>query len=105
MAFPRPFVHWLTSGTLFLLLSSAANPLCAQVRTITDSAGRQVQIPTTINRVMAAGPPATVLLYTLAPDKLIGWVQSFEPDQTALLAEPYRSLPRHGRNHRPGRRP
>jgi iron complex transport system substrate-binding protein len=38
----------------------------------TDAAGRHVSIPTKITRVMAAGPPAALALYSLVPDKLIG---------------------------------
>ena len=38
----------------------------AAARTITDSAGRVVEIPDTVTRVHAAGPPASTLLYTLA---------------------------------------
>ena len=40
---------------------------------VTDSAGRHVTIPSAIQRVMPAGPPAALLLYALAPEKLIGW--------------------------------
>ena len=40
---------------------------------VIDSAGRHVTIPTAIQRVMPAGPPAAILLYALAPEKLIGW--------------------------------
>ena len=39
----------------------------AQARTITDSAGRKVEVPDKIERVFAAGPPASILLYMLAP--------------------------------------
>src|SRR5262249_56853913 len=45
----------------------------ASAREIIDSAGRKVQVPDRIARVMAAGPPASVLLYMLAPEKMIGW--------------------------------
>jgi iron complex transport system substrate-binding protein len=55
----------------FLVL--AAVPAIA--RTVTDSAGRKVEIPDTITRVFAAGPPASTLLYVLAPQKMIGWIR------------------------------
>ena len=42
-------------------------------RVVTDSAGRQVDVPDRIGRVFTAGPPASVLLYVLAPDRLAGW--------------------------------
>jgi iron complex transport system substrate-binding protein len=41
----------------------------AGARSVTDSAGRKVEIPETISRVFAAGPPASALLYVLAPQE------------------------------------
>ena len=37
-----------------------------------DDAKRTVSLPASVNRVFAAGAPAEVLLYTLAPDRLAG---------------------------------
>jgi len=37
-----------------------------------DDAKRTVPLPASVGRVFAAGAPAEVLLYTLAPDKLVG---------------------------------
>lgn len=39
----------------------------------TDSAGRIVMLPERINRAMPADTTAAVMLYVLAPDKLVGW--------------------------------
>jgi iron complex transport system substrate-binding protein len=66
-------------------------------RTVTDSAGRQVEIPARIARVLAAGPPASILLYTLAPEKMIGWVRTPSPTEKAYLQESVRELPEYGR--------
>ena len=55
----------------FAALLLAALSLTAaetQARTITDAAGRKVEIPDTVKRVLAAGPPASVLVYVLSPD-------------------------------------
>jgi iron complex transport system substrate-binding protein len=41
----------------------------------TDSAGRRLILPDHIDRAMAADLSAEVLVFALAPDKLIGWVQ------------------------------
>ena len=35
--------------------------------TVTDSAGRAVPVPANVERVFPAGPPAAIMLYTLAP--------------------------------------
>lgn len=66
-------------------------------RTVTDSAGRRVEIPARISRVLAAGPPASILLCTLAPEKMIGWVRTPGPTEKAYLHERVRELPEYGR--------
>ena len=43
--------------------------------TATDATGRTITAPDRVSRVYPAGPPAAVLLYTLAPDLLIGWLE------------------------------
>ena len=53
---------------LILLIATSA-----EARTVTDSAGRKVEVPDKIERVFAAGPPASILLYMLAPEKMTGW--------------------------------
>jgi iron complex transport system substrate-binding protein len=66
-------------------------------RTVTDAAGRRVEIPARISRVLAAGPPASILLYTLAPEKMIGWVRTPSPTEKGYLQERVRELPEYGR--------
>ena len=69
----------------------------AQGRVFTDATGREVELPAKIESVMAAGPPAAVLLYALAPDKMVGWVQEPSAEAKEFLATPYRDLPAYGR--------
>jgi iron complex transport system substrate-binding protein len=69
----------------------------AQTRSIVDSAGREVAIPVAPQRVLAAGPPANVLLYALAPEKMVGWVRELAEAEKPFIAAPYRDLPVHGR--------
>jgi iron complex transport system substrate-binding protein len=68
----------------------------AQSRTITDAAGRKVEIPDKVERVLAAGPPASVLIYVLAPEKLAGWVREPGEAEKALLLPLVRELPTFG---------
>jgi len=63
------------------------------VRRVTDSAGRSVDLPARVSRVLAAGPPASILLYTVAPEKMIGWVRTPNLAEKAFLAESVRDLP------------
>jgi iron complex transport system substrate-binding protein len=76
-----------------LLARSAA----AQGRTIADSAGRKVVLPDRIGHVFAAGPPASVLIYTLAPDMMVGWIRPPTAAEKEFLVASARDLPETGR--------
>jgi iron complex transport system substrate-binding protein len=60
-------------------------PRVARAAALTDAAGRAITVPDRVERVFAAGPPASILLYTFAPDLLLGWARSHEPAQCAFL--------------------
>ncbi|WP_052726595.1 iron ABC transporter substrate-binding protein [Devosia epidermidihirudinis] len=81
----------LASTCLLLTLS------IAEARPFTDAGGRVVEIPEVIEKALPAGPPAAVLLYTLSPAKLAGWVT--EPKGAALnyLSPEAKGLPTYGR--------
>ena len=66
-------------------------------REFTDDAGRKVALPDRITRVYAAGPPASVLVLALAPDKLIGWTRRFRDDESQWVPKKYADLPELGR--------
>lgn len=44
----------------------------AHARRITDMAGRQVEVPEVVTKVYATAPPATYMVYALAPELLAG---------------------------------
>ena len=75
---------------------TVAAPVVAQTRTITDSAGRTVGIPEQVRTVFAAGAPAAILLYVMAPDRMLGWPRANRPDEREFLAQPYADLPELG---------
>lgn len=77
---------------IFLLIAAPAFG-----RSVTDSAGRSVEIPETITRVFAAGPPASTLLYVLAPQDMIGWVRAPRDAEKPFLLPMVRQLPELGR--------
>jgi iron complex transport system substrate-binding protein len=98
----KPLSLWLPTAliaTVFGLLSvvAAEQQSWAADRVVMDSAGRQVKIPSKIDRVLAAGPPAAVVIYTLAPEKLLGWTAPLSDGKKALMPESYASLPVVGR--------
>lgn len=72
-------------------------PRLAHAATITDAGGRTVTIPDKVERVFAAGPPASILLYTFAPDLLLGWTRGHDPEQCALLGAAACDKPEVGR--------
>jgi iron complex transport system substrate-binding protein len=78
---------------LGLLANAAVRPGWAQGRTIVDSVGRRVSVPDRVARVMAAGPPASILLYALAPDALVGWVPQLPANAKPFVLPAVRDLP------------
>lgn len=94
----RGFLARLSQVFLLLCVGvAAAASAQAAGRTIVDSAGRSVTLPDHVERVLAAGPPASTLLYVLAPDKMVGWVREPGAGEKEFLAAPYRDLPAYGR--------
>lgn len=86
-----------------MLRSMLAIVLCvwaagiSHAATVTDSGGRAVTLPDTIEKVFASGPPASILLYMLAPEKMTGWPNSLRETERPYVAEAYRDLPALGR--------
>ena len=85
--------------TVLALLGAGvlARPSWAQGRTITDSAGRKIVLPDRISRVFVAGPSASILVYTLAPDMMVGWVRAPTAAEKEFLTAAARDLPETGR--------
>lgn len=88
---PRCAMRLLLAAVI-LVLGTAAG-----ARTFTDSAGRTVDIPDTVEAVYAAGPPAMVQVYALGPQALTGWPRAPYPQEPPYIAAPYRDLPGTGR--------
>jgi len=65
-------------------------------RTVTDSAGRTVDVPEKIERVFGAGGPAAILLYVLAPDLMVGWPRVPREEEKPFLTPGARVLPEVG---------
>ena len=72
--------------TLIAGLSAAAlAPHAAWAESVTDAAGRNVPVPAKVTRVFPAGPPAAILLYTLAPELLIGWPRANRAEECVYM--------------------
>ena len=85
----------LVSAVTIAFLSVCSASVLA--RPFTDAGGRTVEIPDTVTRVLTAGPPASVLVYVLAPDKLTGWVREPNAQEKEFLAPSVQNLPTYGR--------
>jgi len=75
---------------LFLLLLLARSTRAAD---FVDSAERYVVLPDRISRVMAADQSAAVLVFVLAPEKLVGWSRPLSRGQRAYLPAKFARLP------------
>jgi iron complex transport system substrate-binding protein len=65
----------------------------AQTRTVVDSVGRRVELPVHVGRVMPAGPPASILLYAVAPESMMGWVPAPSDEAKPFLLPSARAKP------------
>ena len=65
-------------------------------REITDMAGRTVIVPDTIEKVFPTDPTAGIFLYTLVPDRLLGWNYELNDTEKSIILEKYHDLPNFG---------
>jgi iron complex transport system substrate-binding protein len=72
-------------------------PSFGEARPFTDSAERRIDIPDEVRRVFPAGPPASVALYVVAPEKMLGWTRAPGPEARPFLPMRYADLPELGR--------
>ena len=83
-----------------LLAGALAAPALARAqdaRLVIDDAGRRVTVPARTGRVFAAGPPASIALFALAPDTLLGWTTSWREEEKVFVDERWATLPVTGR--------
>jgi iron complex transport system substrate-binding protein len=79
------------AATLFAVGTSAARAA------VTDATGRAIAAPEKVARVFPAGSPAAILLYTLAPDLLLGWPRANRPEECAYMLPDVCARPEVGR--------
>lgn len=63
---------------------------------VVDMAGRTIKLPKTINKVFATGPTGSIMLYTLNPDKMVGWNYDLREGEKRFILEKYHELPNLG---------
>jgi len=85
------------SALILLALAWLAVPAQAEDRLFADGAGRQVHVPQHVARVFAAGSPAAITIFALAPDALLGWTEPVRTEEKPFLPLRYAELPSLGR--------
>ncbi len=91
----RSPIAWMT----FLLLALLAGT--GRAGGFVDAAERYVVVPDRIGRVMTANPAADVLVFVLAPEKLLGWSAPLSRGQRAYIPAKFARLPIVGGTVRP----
>jgi iron complex transport system substrate-binding protein len=88
----------LSRRTLLAALPAAlVLPGRARAANVTDGAGRAVPVPARVERVFPAGPPAAIMLYTLAPQLLMGWPRANSAAEREFLLPEIGARPEVGR--------
>jgi iron complex transport system substrate-binding protein len=90
----RRSLFGLSAGVLAALILPSRR---ASANAFTDSAGRRVDIPDPVRRIFPAGPPASVTLFAVAPEKMLGWTRAPSAAARLFLPKRYADLPEIGR--------
>jgi iron complex transport system substrate-binding protein len=87
----------LTRRALLAASVMLLRPSAARANSVTDAAGRAIQVPESVARVFPAGPPAAIMIYTLAPDLLLGWPRANRAEECAFMLPDVCARPEVGR--------
>ena len=63
---------------------------------IMDMAGRTVELPDKVEKIFSTGPVGTIVLYSLNPDKMVGWNYDLRDGEKEFILEKYHDLPNLG---------
>ncbi len=78
---------------IFLVLFCPSTAWGGEIREMVDMAGRRLVVPAHPQRVYSTNPIGTTLIYTLAPDQLMGWNYPLKEEEKHFLLPRYRDLP------------
>ena len=93
-------------AVVFLMITAALSAGCrgaaretaepVETRLFTDSAGRRVEVPVTIDRIAVSGPLAQMYLFALCPDRLAGISSGWSDEALLYIDDKYADLPEIG---------
>ena len=78
---------------LFLTPSTVEN---SGAKNVTDMIGRSIEIPQSLNKVVATSPPMTTVVYMIAPEKLTALNFQWTDDEKVYVPSQYQGLPNIG---------
>ncbi len=78
---------------LFLTPSTVEN---SGAKNITDMIGRAIEIPASLNKVVATSPPMTTVIYMIAPEKLTALNFEWTDSEKVYVPSQYQGLPNIG---------
>ena len=81
------------STHLFLTPSTVEN---SGAKNIPDMIGRNVEIPASLNKVVATSPPMTTVIYMIAPEKLTALNFQWTDSEKVYVQSKYQGLPNIG---------
>lgn len=84
------------AGTAAAEASIAAQPDAGATRRITDMSGREMEIPAAVDKVFSTGSAAAIYLYTMAPDRMLGWNYNLNDLEKKFILPEYHNLPSFG---------
>ncbi|HHV38053.1 MAG TPA: ABC transporter substrate-binding protein [Tepidimicrobium sp.] len=61
-----------------------------------DMAGRKVIVPSRVERIFSINPVGTIILYSLSPNKMIGWNYDLKDGEKEYILDKYHNLPNLG---------
>ncbi len=73
--------------------ASSQEATAADTRLFTDSLGREVELPATIERICPSGHTAQQVLLTMAPDLMVGLSQELSEEQLTIFGEQFADYP------------
>lgn len=85
-----------TPGTTVPATEAPTEPASPDSFIFTDSAGREVQIPTTIDRIVPTGPLSQQFLLSIGGDKLVALNSSLNKSEAHYIGSHYQELPEIG---------
>jgi iron complex transport system substrate-binding protein len=68
----------------------------ANENVITDMAGREIFLPENIEKIFSLSPVGTIILYSLCPEKLLGWNYELSEMEKHYILPQYKELPNLG---------